>query len=77
MVGPVFYTVTGVLMTVESECFVAISSLECPPTTDFSMTTNDSKIIAIVGGVVAVFTIVAIVRANRANYTVVLQCIML
>ena len=53
--------VTGVLMTVDSECSVAISSLsegECSPTpTDTSAATN---LAAIIGGVVAVILIVSI-----------------
>ena len=53
--------VTGVLMTVDSECSVAISSLsegECSPTpTDTSAATN---LAAIIGGVVAVILVVAL-----------------
>ena len=59
MSGGASIIVTGVLMTVDSECSVAISSLnegECsptqPPTTDTST--------AIIGGVVAVIVIVLV-----------------
>ena len=53
--------VTGVLMTVDSECSVAISSLsegECSPTTD--STTTNTTLPTIVGGVVASLFIIAL-----------------
>ena len=49
--------VTGVQMTVDSKCSVAISSLgegECSPTTDSTMTTTGSTLSVRVGSVVAV-----------------------
>ena len=64
--------VTGVLMTVDSECSVAISSLsegECstapPPTTDLGTSTSTGKTLsdnttAIVGGALAVVVIVLV-----------------
>ena len=59
--------VTGVLMTVDSECSVAISSLsegECtptqPPTTDTSAASESTNSAAIIGGVVAVILIVSV-----------------
>ena len=54
--------VTGVLMTVDSECSVAISSLnegECSSTTT-SSSQSPSDTAAIIGGVVAVILIIAI-----------------
>ena len=56
--------VTGVLMTVDSECSVAISSLgeaECQPPTNDSTTTDSTA--AIIGGVVAVILIIALTFA--------------
>ena len=71
--------VTGVLMTVDSECSVAISSLnegECSSTTT-SSSQSPSDTAAIIGGVVAVvifliiaitvITIVALVMKNRRS----------
>ena len=59
--------VTGVLMTVNSECSVAISSLsegECsstqPPTTNTSAASESTNSAAIIGGVVAVILIVSV-----------------
>ena len=55
--------VTGVQMTVDSECSVAISSLsegECSPTTDSTVTTTGSTLSILVGSVVtAVILIIA------------------
>ena len=55
--GGASINVTGVLMTLDSKCAVAISSLsegECSRTTDSTMTTPDSTVTAIIiGGVVA------------------------
>ena len=63
MSGGASIIVTGVLMTVDSECSVAISSLEeaeCqPPTND---PTTDSTA-AIIGGVVAAILIIALTFA--------------
>ena len=56
--------VTGVLMTVDSECSVAISSLsegECSPDTSAASESTNSA--AIIGGVVAVILIVSIALA--------------
>ena len=68
--GRVTIIVTGVLMTVDSKCSVAISSLseaECqPPTTDpttDSTTTTDNTAAIIGGSVVAVILIVALTIA--------------
>ena len=62
--GRVTIIVTGVLMTVDSECSVAISSLseaECqPPTTNDSTTTTDSTAAIIGGSVVAVIALTII-----------------
>ena len=55
--------VTGVLMRVDSECPVAISSLseeECSFTTDGTMATNDNTLPTIIGGVVAAIFIIAL-----------------
>ena len=56
--------VTGVLMTVDSECSVAISSLserECSSSTTTSSSQSSSdNTAAIIGGVVAVLLIIAI-----------------
>ena len=74
MSGGASIIVTGVLMTVDSECSVAISSLgeaECQPptndptndpTTDSTSTTTDSTA-AIIGGVVAAILIIALTFA--------------
>ena len=65
--GRVTIIVTGVLMTVNSKCSVAISSLseaECqPPTTDSTTTTDSTAAIFIGGSVVAVILIVALTIA--------------
>ena len=58
--------VTGVLMTVDSECSMAISSLSeevCVPTTNTTKTSDDSTIVAIIGGAVAavVLTFVTVI----------------
>ena len=55
--------VTGVLMTVDSECSVIISSLskgECFPPTESTATTTDSTKTVIIGGVVAVILIIVL-----------------
>ena len=55
--------VTGVLMTVDSECSVAISSLsegECSTTTDSITTTTNTTLPTIIGGVVASLLIIAL-----------------
>ena len=58
--------VTGVLMTVDAECSVAISSLsegECVPDTETTSSTSQSSTdntAAIIGGVVAVVFIIAL-----------------
>ena len=55
--------VTGVLMTVDSECSVALSSLnegECSSSTTTSSSQSPSDTAAIIGGVVAVILIIAI-----------------
>lgn len=82
--GPSF-TVTGVLMTVDSQCSVPISSLteeECLKDTSPSSTTSQasSMMISVIGGAVAVvvFIIVLIiiiiivvkVRRNRVKVTI-------
>ena len=64
--GGASINVIGVLMTVESECSVAISSLSeevCSPTTNTTTTSDDSTIVAIIGGVVAavVLTFVTVI----------------
>ena len=62
MSGGASIIVTGILMTVDYECSVAISSLsegECSPTSDSTTTTNDVTMSAIVGGVVAVILIIS------------------
>ena len=69
--------VTGVLMTVDSECSVAISSLsegECSSTTDSTMTANDSPITAIVGGVVAVILIIASTVITMVVFVIIKHC---
>ena len=71
MSGGASIIVTGVLMTVDSECSVAISSLgeaECQPptndpTTDSTSTTTDSTAAIIGGSVVAVILIIALTFA--------------
>ena len=81
--------VTGVLMTVDSECSVAISSLnegECsptqPPTTDpitssnvttTESTTSTSDTAAIIGGVVAIILIIAITVVILAIVALILK----
>ena len=55
--------VTGVLMTVDSECSVAISSLSegvCSTTTDSITTTTNTTLPTIIGGVVASLLIIAL-----------------
>ena len=69
--------VTGVLMTVDSECSVAISSLsegECSSTNDSTMTTNDSPISAIAGGVVAVIVIIASAVIAMVVFVAIKHC---
>ena len=52
--------VTGVLMTVDSECSVAISSLTEGECSSSTTTSSSSDTAAIIGGVVAVILIIAI-----------------
>ena len=62
--------VTGVLMTVDTECSVAISSLsegKCSPTTESTMITTESTMITdgikmpvIIGGVVGVILVISL-----------------
>ena len=68
--------VTGVQMTVDSECSVAISSLsegECSPTIESTTTTTDNTIFVIIGGVVAVILIVAITVAAVAAVALIIK----
>ena len=61
MSGGASIIVTGVLMTVDAECSVAISSLsegECSMTTTAQSSTDNTA--AVIGGVVAVILIIAI-----------------
>ena len=70
--------VTGVLMTVDSECSVAVSSLseaQCqPPMINYSTTTTDSTAAIIGGSVVAVIAltitaavIITFIQKNGGN----------
>ena len=65
MSGGASIIVTGVLMTVDSECSVAIASLsegECSPTQPRTTDTasESTKSAAIIGGVVAIVLIVSV-----------------